>query len=100
MKYCFYVQYRGQGGILRMLSQPALDDLPLYKTIDMKEPNSSDYSKHDDKGLRTVVDMPQDRVGQGIERAETEDMEKKQNKASVNEYTARRREDKGVAGTT
>jgi len=99
MKYCFYVQYRGQGGILRMLSHPALDDLPLYKTIDMKEPNSSDYSKHDDKGLRTVVDMPQDRVEKGIERAEKEDMEKKQNKASFNEYTDGRREDKGVWGS-
>lgn len=33
LKYCFYVRYRGQSAIVKMMSHPELEDLPLYKTV-------------------------------------------------------------------
>lgn len=32
LKYCFYLRYRGQSTVVRTLSHPALDELPLYAT--------------------------------------------------------------------
>lgn len=33
MKYCFFVKYKGQSTVVRMLSHPDLDELPLYTTL-------------------------------------------------------------------
>lgn len=33
LKHCFYVKYRGQAAIVKMMSHPQLEDLPLYKTV-------------------------------------------------------------------
>lgn len=33
LKYAFFVRYRGHGAVVRMLSHPALEELPLYETL-------------------------------------------------------------------
>lgn len=33
LKYCFHISYKGQSTLVRMLSHPDLDELPLYSTL-------------------------------------------------------------------
>lgn len=96
LKYCFYVQYKGQSGIVRMLSHPDLEDLPLYKTIDMKEEDTDNISKHDDHGLRTVKHMNKEDLERGIDRADEMDKKKKSEEASFTEYMDTNRQDRGI----
>lgn len=44
LKYCFYIKYKGQSTVVRTLSHPALDNLPLYATVHDAS-NFTEYSK-------------------------------------------------------
>lgn len=67
LKYSFYIRYKGQSGVLRMLSHPELEGIPLYET---------DPNKEDD-GLRTVEDIGKKAVEEGIMDADEEDKKQK-----------------------
>lgn len=67
LKYSFYIRYKGQSGVLRMLSHPELEGIPLYETDPNKE----------DGGLRTVEDIGKKAVEEGIMDADEEDKKQK-----------------------
>lgn len=69
-KYCFFVRYKGQSGLVRMLTHPALDGLPLYETVRAS-------NEGEEEGLRTVEHTDADKIFKGIQQAEKEDLEKK-----------------------
>lgn len=69
LKYCFYVRYGGQSAILRMLSHPALEELPLYRTLEKE--------KEDGETYRTVETTDMGNIQKGLEEAEKEDAEKR-----------------------
>lgn len=69
LRYCFFVRYKGQSGIVRMLAHPALDGLPLYETIDPSIEGDSD--------LRTVEHTDEGKILEGIDLAEKKDKDKK-----------------------
>lgn len=90
LKYCFYVNYKGQGAILRMLSHPALADLPLYKTIDLKANQTSNSDQREENTLRTVETTSSDVVKQGINQAEDINQQKVHENATFSEYAGQK----------
>lgn len=54
LKYCFHVKYKGQSTIVRMLSHPDLEELPLYTTLkDAK--STTEEEKDEQQRLRMNV---------------------------------------------
>lgn len=51
LKYAFFIRYRGHGAVVRMLSHPALDNLPLYETLS----NAKDADQQHQEQLRMNV---------------------------------------------
>lgn len=49
LKYCFHVKYKGQSTIVRMLSHPDLEDLPLYTTLDDARVNTGEERDRQDR---------------------------------------------------
>ena len=90
LKYCFYVRYKGQSALLRMLSHPSLEELPLYKTeiVRDKEGNKRE--------LRTVEKMSEEKMEKGIEQAEREDWELEKSGANFDEYRNKSKKAKSI----
>lgn len=90
LKYCFYVRYKGQSALLRMLSHPALEELPLYKTIDLKDEHG------ESTGLRTVEKHEDYEVEEGLLDAEKRDNEMKKKGADFGDYRDEYQNTKGL----
>lgn len=66
LKYCFFIRYKGQGTVVRMLSHPALEELPLYETL--SDAKGADVPHHDklrmnvgEEAIRRAIDVAVER---------------------------------------
>lgn len=72
LKYCFFVRYRGQGTVVRMLSHPSLEELPIYETLaDAK----TDDMNHQD---RLRMNVGEEAIRQSIDAAVRREAETQQ----------------------
>lgn len=90
LKYCFYVRYKGQSALLRMLSHPSLEELPLYKTEVEKD------AEGNEKEFRTVEKMSNEEMEEGLDHAEKEDRELEKSGASFDDYRNQSKKSKSI----
>lgn len=80
MKYCFFVKYRGQSTIVRMLSHPALEELPLYSTL--KDAKKREGLEGEDFQNKLRMNVGEEAIKRKLDMATEEELQKKNNKVS------------------
>lgn len=76
MKYCFFVRYKGQSTVVRMLSHPSLEELPLYTTLK----DAGDGNKEEqDKQKRLRMNVGEDAIQRTIDSAAQKEDKRQQN---------------------
>ena len=75
LKYCFYIRYKGQSTLVRMLSHPDLSDLPLYKTLnDSKSELKEDVEEYENQ-RRIRLNIGEDAYDKRFKEIEERDNE-------------------------
>lgn len=67
LHYCFFLKYKGQSTVVRMLGHPDLEDLPLYKTLDDSESAEDRYKREKDGSIKMEVGVDKESLGRALD---------------------------------
>lgn len=77
MKYCFFIKYKNQSTVVRMLSHPDLEELPLYTTLS----DAKDMTKEEiELQGKLRMNVGEDSIKNKIDEASKKEKERKVNK--------------------